>query len=127
WGEARGCFGHRRGLWSQRSRIRVHPCGESSGHWIQAMRFPYRRYAVEETPSRPGLTVIHRPVIRIRLQGDSRASHFYALLDSGADETFLPKSMADVIGVTTDLFPSATASTASGEMPVAYGVVTIEL
>lgn len=89
------------------------------------MRFAYGRYEVEPTPSQPGVTVIYRPVIPIRLIGTTGEAVFYGLLDTGADETPITREMADVLGVAVDETEAHTAASATGEMAVVYGRVTI--
>jgi hypothetical protein len=91
------------------------------------MNFPYAAYEVEPTPSQPDVTIIYRPVIPFRVTGRLGAAVFYGLLDSGADETMLPREMAEAVGVAVDWTCTAIATSASGEMPVAYGEALLEV
>jgi hypothetical protein len=91
------------------------------------MNFPYTAYSVEPTPTQPDVTVVYRPVIAIRIVGPAGETRFRGLLDSGADETVLPKALADVVGVVVDPLQTGTADSASGPMAVNYGRVTLEL
>lgn len=90
------------------------------------MKFPYGQYDVEPTPSQPGVTVVYRPVIPVRLIGVSAAAVFYGLLDSGADETLIPQEVANLVGAERVSDQTGMILSASGEMPVTYGAVTIE-
>ena len=90
------------------------------------MKFPYTQYDVEPTPSQPGVSVVFRPVIPFRLTGATAGAVFYGLLDSGADETLIPKEIADHIGVESISDQTGTILSASGEMPATYGAVSIE-
>jgi predicted aspartyl protease len=62
------------------------------------MKFPYRPYLVEATPSQPDLTEDYWPVIPFRVLGSMAEADYYGLVDTGADETILPRSLADEIG-----------------------------
>lgn len=90
------------------------------------VKFPYGQYEVEPTVAQPDVTVVHRPVIPVRLIGTSAAAVFYGLLDTGADESLIPREIADFIGIEEISDQISTVLSASGEMPVHYGVMTIE-
>jgi hypothetical protein len=96
-------------------------------HRVWAMRFPYTAYEVESTPAQPHISVVYRPVIPFRVVGTGGAAVFYGLLDSGADETILPRAMAEFVGAVINPSQTALATSASGEMTVAYGKVTLEV
>lgn len=55
--------------------------------------------------------VIFRPEIRFRIHGPNGAGDFLALVDTGADNTILPESIAQDLGIplTPSIGPSATA------------------
>ncbi len=91
------------------------------------MIFPYRKYEVEPTPGQGGATVIYRPLIPVRVSGNAGAANFYGLLDTGADETVLPRVMAEFVGVAIDSSKKAIIRSASGEMPVEYGEAVFEV
>ncbi|MEX0678230.1 MAG: aspartyl protease family protein [Pirellulales bacterium] len=91
------------------------------------MRFAYGRYEVEPTPSQPGAAIIYRPVIPIRVIGFGADAVFYGLLDTGADETLLTEEMAELVGMEVDASRTAIVTSASGEMSVSYGDVTLEV
>lgn len=90
------------------------------------MKFRYGRYEVDPTPAQPGVTVVYRPVIPLRLIGQSGGATFYGLLDTGADETLIPAAMAELVGLAVDPAQTSIVLSASGEMRVRYGEVTIE-
>jgi hypothetical protein len=81
---------------------------------------------VDPTPSQPGVTVVYRPVVPIRLIGLIADAVFYGLLDTGADETLIPKEVADLIGVKMAPDPAGAIVSASGEISVSYGALAIE-
>ena len=92
------------------------------------MKFPYRRYEVSATPaSRAENGTIYRPVIPFTLEGPSGAVDFFGLIDTGADETYLTRSMADRLGLAIDEQTQCIVESASGEMSCHYGTVAIEL
>lgn len=91
------------------------------------MNFPYAPYQVEPTPSQPGVTTIFRPIIPFRVLGSTGGAVFYGLVDTGSDETVLPRALAELIGVAIVPGSSAIMVTASGEITVGYGHVTFEL
>lgn len=90
------------------------------------MNFPYTPYEVEPTPSQPGITIIYRPIIPVRLTGSIGTAVLYGLLDTGADETILTRAMAELVGIITEPLKTATVMSASGEMTVEYGEVIFE-
>jgi len=91
------------------------------------VNFPYGQYEVAPSTADPDLTVVFRPVIPVRVIGPAGAAAFYGLLDTGADQTVLPKALADLIGVTGNPARAATLLSASGEMSVTYTNVAFEL
>ena len=92
------------------------------------MRFPYRRYEVSATPaSLAEDSILYRPVIPFTLLGRSDALDFFGLLDTGADETYVTRSMADRLGISIDEHLTSIVESASGEMPMRYGTATLEV
>lgn len=90
------------------------------------MRFPYRRYAVESTPAQPSDQFLYRPVIPFRLTGPRGSFDYFGLLDTGADETFVTSEMAEQLGIVPNS-QTFTVQSASGDILVTYGEVTIEV
>ena len=91
------------------------------------MRFAYGRYQVAPSPTRPGVTIISRPVIPVRLVGPAGAHVFYGLLDTGADETFITQEMADVLGVAIEKDAGYQIMSAGGEMDVRCGAISVQI
>jgi len=91
------------------------------------VRFPYRRYHVQETSARPQLVTIYRPVIPVRVLGPRGDAFIFGLLDSGADTTVLPGFLVDRIGV--DLEPQTGRFRGVGGqvVTVSFGTVDLEL
>jgi hypothetical protein len=89
--------------------------------------FPYRHYDVEPTPANPDARTVHRPVIPFRAVGPKSTADFFGLLDSGADETYITREMADELGVVSISDERYTVESASGEMHVSYGRLRIEM
>ena len=59
------------------------------------------RHEVESTPLTPqGL--VYRPEISVRVIGSQDEIYLMALVDTGADETILPLSLAQLLGVDVD-------------------------
>lgn len=92
------------------------------------MKFPYRAYEVSPTPASPASDgFIYRPVIPFALLGPSGVLDFFGLLDTGADETYITRHMAERLGLALDSDPSYVIESAGGEVAVTYAKVTIEL
>ncbi|MGD9636077.1 MAG: aspartyl protease family protein [Pirellulales bacterium] len=92
------------------------------------MRFPYRAYEVAPTPASPAPEgLIYRPVIPFALLGPAGVLDFFGLLDTGADETYITRNMAERLGLTFDETPSHIIESAGGEVAVTYAQVTIEV
>ena len=71
---------------------------------------------------------IVRPIIPVELRGPKGTGNFFALVDTGADYSILPKRIADALGIS--LLPSAgPALVALGgqELNVFYGEVQLQL
>jgi hypothetical protein len=91
------------------------------------MKFAYTEYQVFPSPAAPDRTVLHRPVIRVRLQGPKSFLKVWALLDTGADESYITESVAEKLGVVPLSADAMTIESASGEMSVWYGRLTVEV
>jgi hypothetical protein len=91
------------------------------------MKLPYAEYQVVPSPAAPDRTTLYRPVIRVRLQGPKSFLKVWALLDTGADESYITQSVAEKLGVVPLSVDTATIHSASGEMKVWYGRLTIEV
>lgn len=91
------------------------------------MKFPYARYEVVRSPGAPGRDILFRPVIPVRIAGPKASRNVYALLDTGADESYITESMARKLGVTPLSEETTTIQSASGELSVVYGNVTVEV
>ena len=67
------------------------------------------------------------PIIPFRVISDQGDAVLYGLLDTGADETLLPMAIAEVLGVNLDPRNRGTVLSASGEMSVVYGDISLEI
>lgn len=92
------------------------------------MRFPYCAYAVEATPA-SGVSdgSIYRPVIPFTLAGPTGSLDFFGLLDTGADETYITRGMAERLGIALDNTNEYVIESAGGEVSVVYGTVAIDI
>lgn len=61
------------------------------------MKFVYTQYDIKPTRTNP-TGVVYRPEVLLRVIGPKGDAHILALIDSGADETVLPLSMAEEVG-----------------------------
>jgi Aspartyl protease len=91
------------------------------------MKFPYAEYQVVPSAAAPDRTILYRPVIRVRFQGPKSFLKVWALLDTGADESYITESVAEKLGVVPLSADAMTIASASGEMNVWYGRVTVEV
>lgn len=89
------------------------------------MRFAYREY-VSVFSGTDDYRLILRPVITLRIIGPKSAARWDALVDSGADETLFPLSLAEVLGVELDQELTSQAAGISGDrLEVQYGVLCV--
>jgi predicted aspartyl protease len=87
------------------------------------MKFPYREY-VSRFAGTSDFRLILRPVITIRISGTKADARWDALVDTGADETLLPISLAEVLGVELDQEMTSEAAGISGDrLTIFYGAV----
>ena len=92
------------------------------------MRFPYIPFSVAPTPSHPDSTVTYRPYIPIRVVGPRGSARLDGLLDTGADETVLPRSITEVLGIDLDVGAQARFRGVGGQIVVVtYGRVELEV
>jgi predicted aspartyl protease len=72
--------------------------------------------------------LIVRPVITIRIAGSRSAARWDALVDTGADETLLPLSLAELLGVELDAEGTSLAAGISGDkLTIHYGEVEFQI
>lgn len=91
------------------------------------MRFEYIAYSVQTTPTIPD-GVVYRPELTVRLIGPRGEFVVSALIDTGADETVLPRSMANILGVVPDDELAGHAQGVTGQfMSIAPGEIKIEI
>ncbi len=93
------------------------------------LRYPYKQfplpYSVVSLGGRRGRA---RPIIGVTVIGPSDSRLRDGILDSGADDTVFPESLAAVIGVDLTNAPTRQFSTAAGSAhPVRYAQVTLRL
>jgi predicted aspartyl protease len=90
------------------------------------VRFSYRRYSVDPTPALE-VNEMYRPVIPVRVFGAEDWLDIYALVDTGADESYVTEEMAETIGIqpiSNELF---VVESASGSIEVPYAEVPIQI
>lgn len=91
------------------------------------MKFSYREY-VSIFPGTKDYRLILRPVITIRVVGPNADARWDALVDSGADETLFPLSLAEILGVELDQELISEAAGISGDrLKIQYGNVELRI
>lgn len=91
------------------------------------MKFPYRSY-VSQFPGTSDFRLILRPVLTIRITGPKSEARWDALVDTGADETLLPKSLAGLLGVVLDHEVTSQAVGISGDLlTIHYGTAKFQI
>jgi hypothetical protein len=91
------------------------------------MIFPYVRHHVEKSSAIPS-GEIARPEILIRIIGPSDVVEASALIDTGADQVFLPALLAEVLGVDIQAGETERAQGAGGhELKMWPGEVELEI
>jgi predicted aspartyl protease len=92
------------------------------------VRFPYIPFAVAATPAHPGSTVAHRPYVPFRVVDPRGSTRLDGLLDTGADEIILPRSIAEPLGIALDDNAHGRFRGVGGHVViVVYGSVEIEV
>ena len=91
------------------------------------MKFPYQRYTVTPSPSVPD-GIFYPPEAPLRVIGSIGDASFLALVDSGADETLLPRSIGEAIGVRIDDITQSQVAGIGGQLvDVWCGQAALEL
>lgn len=91
------------------------------------MRFEFVAYRVQESATIPG-GIVYRPEVTVRLRGPRGELVISALVDTGADETVLPRSLAGLLGVEPDAEQGGFAQGVTGQlMSLAPAIIDIEL
>jgi predicted aspartyl protease len=91
------------------------------------MKFPYRQY-ISQYPGTSDFRLILRPVITVRITGPRASARWDALVDTGADETLLPLSLGEVLGVVLDHDTTSQAAGITGELlTILYGDVEFQI
>ncbi len=91
------------------------------------MKFSYREY-ISQFPGTSDFRLILRPVITIGIAGTKSVARWDALVDTGADETLLPLSLASLLGVELDQEATSQAAGISGDkLTIYYGDVELQI
>lgn len=90
------------------------------------MRFSYREY-VSQFPGTADYRLILRPVITVRIVGPKAQARWDALVDTGADETLLPLSVAKLLKVEFLEGTSEAAGITGDKLTIHYGDVEFEI
>jgi hypothetical protein len=83
-------------------------------------------YSVDPTPALE-VDEMYRPVIPVRLVGRADSLDIFALVDTGADESYITDEMARTLGVQPISDSLFVVETASGSMEVPYGEISIQI
>ena len=89
------------------------------------MRFDYTAI-VSSSPDTGDHVVIFRPEIRIKVHGSKGSCDFLALVDTGADNTILPESIANDLGIPL-IAGKGPAATAFGGQKIVLSYADVEL
>lgn len=91
------------------------------------MKFAYREY-VSIYPGSNDYRLILRPIVTIRIIGPKAEARWDALVDTGADETLFPLSLAEVLGVELNHELTSEAAGISGDrLKIYYGEVELQI
>ncbi len=91
------------------------------------MKFAYRQY-IGRMPGSDDFRLIVRPIVPLRVFGSAGNSRGHALVDTGADETLLPMSIAEELKIELDETATSQASGITGDLlTIRYGEVEFEL
>ena len=91
------------------------------------MKWTYRRCEVESSRICPS-GIVYRPVATLRIAGSAGSAYLRALIDTGADHTLVPFSIAEDVGA--ELFPDeedAAKGISGHEISIVPGQVELEL
>lgn len=92
------------------------------------MNFRYRRYQVPDGGESGKFLTIYRPVIAVTVLGPRGKVVERALVDTGADFSILPLSIAPLLGITLDPGRNRVGESATGHnLAVSIGKVTFEI
>ena len=86
------------------------------------MKFAYREY-LTQLPGTSDFRLILRPVISIRIAGPRITGWWDALVDTGADETLLPRSLAELLEIELEEATSQAIGITGDKLTVHYGEV----
>jgi hypothetical protein len=91
------------------------------------MKFDYTAI-VSSSPDTGDPVVIFRPEVRIKIHGPKGFGDFLALVDTGADNTILPESIAQELGITSIACKGPSATAFGGqEIALSYADIELEL
>lgn len=65
------------------------------------MKFPYKQYTIKPSAISES-KLLYRPMVPLRLVGPAGEAFFWALVDTGADNTLLPRSIGFEVGIAFD-------------------------
>jgi len=77
------------------------------------MIFPYTAI-IAESPDGSDFLLLRRPEIPVTVVGAVRSAAFIGLVDTGSDQTILPKSIADYLGIALEPTTGPAARTFGG-------------
>lgn len=90
------------------------------------MKFSYRAY-LSEVPGSSDVQLIVRPVISVRVVGKAEQARCDALVDTGADETLLPWSLARLLQVDFEEHTSQAAGISGEPLTIHYAPVELSI
>lgn len=91
------------------------------------MRFDYTSI-LSSAPDTGDFVVIFRPEISLTVHGPNGSADFLALVDTGADNTIFPSSVADLLGIQPRAGRGPAARSFGGqEISLSYADVELEL
>jgi hypothetical protein len=91
------------------------------------MKFPYSAF-LSEAPDTGEEIIIFRPEVPLRLRGASGQAVFMALVDTGADNTIFPMSIARDLGIETQKAKGRGAVAFGGqEIPLSFADIDLQI
>ncbi len=78
------------------------------------MKFPYSSI-ISSSPDGDEFFLFRRPEIPIPVVGPAGSAAYVGLVDTGSDNTILPKSVADYLGITIQPMPGPAANVFGGQ------------